>query len=137
MALNSIHPRLLVQDYQACLHFYRDIMGLEATWDDGDYAGFQDGEFRLAIFKRNMMAEAIGNTEKPADVVSQDKLALIFEVDDVDDYHAHLKEKGVRFLKDPQDFISWGIRAAYFRDPDGNLLEINSGIKPPEQQNGN
>jgi catechol 2,3-dioxygenase-like lactoylglutathione lyase family enzyme len=129
MALNSIHPRLLVKDYQACLHFYRDILGLEVIWEDGDYASFQDGGFRLAIFKREMMAEAIKNTNKPVDIIGQDGLALIFEVEDVDICHRNLKEKGVQFLEAPQDFMDWGIRAAYFRDPDGNLIEINSGIK--------
>ena len=104
-------------------------MGLEVIWDDGDYASFQDGEFRLAIFKREMMAEAIENTNKPVEIIGQDRLTLIFEVKDVDTYHSNLKKKGIHFLKDPQDFVGWGIRAAYFRDPDGNLIEINSGIK--------
>jgi lactoylglutathione lyase len=128
MAPHSLHTRLLIKDYQACLHFYRDIMGSEVTWDDGDYASFQDGDLRLAIFKRDMMTEAIENTDKPDDAVSQDKIALIFEVADVDEYHRHLHEKGVQFIKDPVDYPSWGIRAAYFRDPDGNLIEINSGL---------
>jgi catechol 2,3-dioxygenase-like lactoylglutathione lyase family enzyme len=79
-----------------------------------------------------MMAEAIGNTDKPLDADCQDKTALIFEVSDVDEYHHQLQEKGVQFVKDPLDYPSWGIRAAYFRDPDGNLIEINSGLAAPE-----
>ncbi len=132
MARHSVHVRLLVKDYQACLHFYRDMMGFEVTWDDGDYASFQEEQMRLAIFKREMMAAAIENTAKVLDAVSQDKTALIFEVSNVDEYHRQLQEKGVQFLKDPCDFPSWGIRAAYFRDPDGNLIEINSGFDASE-----
>lgn len=132
MTRHSVHARLLIKDYQACFHFYRDIMKFEVTWDDGDYAAFQDGVMRLAIFKRQMMAEAIGNNDKPTDADSQDKLALIFEVSDVDEYHHQLREKGVQFVKDPLDYPSWGIRAAYFRDPDGNLIEINSGLAASE-----
>ena len=128
MSNRSLHVRFMIQDYQACLHFYRDIMGFEVTWDDGDYAGFQDGDLRLGIFKREMMAEAIGTTAKPADADCQDKIALIFEVPDVDEYHRQLKAKGVQFVMKPQDFPSWGLRTAYFRDPDGNLIEINSGL---------
>jgi catechol 2,3-dioxygenase-like lactoylglutathione lyase family enzyme len=133
MTRNSVHARLLVKDYQACLHFYRDILEFEVNWDDGDYAGFQDGDMRLAIFKRDMQAEAIGNTDKPLDAECQDKLALIFEVQDVDAYHQHLKSKGVQFIKAPLDYPDWGIRAAYFRDPDGNLIEINCGLKATEE----
>jgi len=132
MTLNSIHPRLLIKDYQACLHFYRDILGFEVAWEDGDYASFQDGKMRLAIFKREMMAETIENTDKEFDAESQDKIALIFEVTNVDEYHHQLQENGVQFIMDPQDFPSWGIRAAYFRDPDGNLIEINSGLETSE-----
>jgi catechol 2,3-dioxygenase-like lactoylglutathione lyase family enzyme len=128
MTRNSVHARLLIQDYQACLQFYRDILGFTVTWDDGDYAGFQDGDMRLAIFKREMMSEAIGNTEKITNVIGQDKFVLIFEVSDVDDEYRQLTEKGIQFTKIPQDYPGWGIRAAYFRDPDGNLIKLNSGL---------
>ena len=93
MTRNSVHARLLVKDYEACLHFYRDILEFKITWDDGDYASFQNGDIRLAIFKREMQAEAIGNTDTLFDAECQDKLALIFEVEDVDAYHQHLKNK--------------------------------------------
>jgi catechol 2,3-dioxygenase-like lactoylglutathione lyase family enzyme len=118
----------LIKDYQACYLFYRDIMEFEVVWEDGNYAAFLDGDMRLAIFKRHMMAETIRNTGKPPDADCQDKIALIFEVADVDEYHRQLRGKGVQFVKAPQDYPSWGLRAAFFRDPDGNLIEINSGL---------
>ena len=104
MSRNSVHARLLVNDFQACLHFYRDILEFEVTWDDGDYASFEDGDMRFAIFRRNLMAEAIENTDKSFDAKSQDKLALIFEVADVDEYHQHLKRKGIQFIQEPLRF---------------------------------
>ena len=98
MTRHSVHVRLLIKDYPACFRFYRDILGFEVTWDDGNYASFQEGELRLAIFKRDMMAEAIENTDKVSDVESQDKFALIFEVTNVDEHHRQLQEKGVQFI---------------------------------------
>ena len=132
MTRRSVHARLLIKDYQACLSFYRDLMGFEVVWDDGDYASFQEGKMRLAIFKRDMMAAAIDNTDTASDAVCQDKIALIFEVANVDEYHHQLQTKGIQFIQEPRDFPSWGIRAAYFRDPDGNLIEINSGLGASE-----
>jgi len=61
MTLNAVNTRLLIKDFQACFHYYRDILGFSVTWDDGDYGSFQDGSIRLAIFKREMMAKAIHN----------------------------------------------------------------------------
>lgn len=128
MTRNSVHIRLLIQDYQACMQFYRDILGFDITWDDGDYASFQDGDMRLAIFKRELMSEAIGTADMISDAISQDKFGLIFEVSNVDDDYRQLIEKGVQFTRIPQDYPVWGIRAAHFRDPDGNLIEINSRL---------
>lgn len=126
---NTIHTRLLVLDFPACLHFYNEILGFKVTWDDGDYASFSDGELRLAIFKRQMMAEALDRSGKPLKADTQDTAVLVFEVGDVDSEYHELRDRGVVFEKAPQNFPGWGIRAAYFRDPDGNLIEINSGLK--------
>ena len=36
-----------------------------------------------------------------------------------------LKEAGVQFLSEPQLIEDWGMRCTYFRDPEGNLFELN------------
>ncbi|MBN1399234.1 MAG: VOC family protein [Anaerolineae bacterium] len=48
---------------------------------------------------------------------------LAFEVDDVDATYRELAAKGVEFFIEPRDAIS-DIRMAFFRDPDGNPLEL-------------
>jgi predicted enzyme related to lactoylglutathione lyase len=55
-------------------------------------------------------------------------MALIFAVDDLDTTVKRLKEKNVGFITEPQERPDWGIRVVYLRDPDGNLIEINSPI---------
>ncbi|GER89067.1 hypothetical protein KDW_32290 [Dictyobacter vulcani] len=49
-------------------------------------------------------------------------------VDDVDATYEQLKARGVTFLRPPTD-QSWGLRTAYFADPEGNVWEINQSIK--------
>jgi len=74
------------------------------------------------------MAAAVGIAAKPAQAECQDRVALIFHVDDVDEVHRWLRDKGVTFINAPTDRPDWGIRAAHFRDPDGNLLEIYTDL---------
>ena len=40
-----------------------------------------------------------------------------------------LRAQGVALVAEPQDRSDWMIRTAHFRDPDGNLIEINSSIQ--------
>jgi len=47
---------------------------------------------------------------------------LAFQVDDVDATWAELKAKGVSFFIEPRD--AGAMRIAFFRDPDGNPLEL-------------
>ena len=125
------HTRLLVVDFKACFRFYRDIMGFEVFWGDenGSYADFEAGETDLALFKREAMAQAVSADHLPLRHDSQDDVCLIFAVEDVDRAADDLKRKGVQFVTEPKDYEEWGCRAAHFRDPDGNLIEINGELR--------
>ena len=48
--------------------------------------------------------------------------------DDVDALHADLVERGIDFFQNPTD-QPWGVRTAYFKDPDGHLWEIAQPIQ--------
>jgi lactoylglutathione lyase len=133
--IQSTHARLLVSDFRACFLFYRDVLELPVTWgeENGDYASYRVGETELALLQRQLMADAVGTAAKPAQAESQDRVAMIFQVDDVDEVYQRLRDKGVVFINEPMDCPDWGIRAAHFRDPDGNLLEIYTDL-PPEPE---
>lgn len=124
------HARLLVTDYASCFYFYRDVLGFEVTWGDEDsnYADFDAGDATLALFDRTAMADAVGTTEKQTKADQQDDVAVIFRVDSVDDTYRELRDD-VEFDTEPHDRPDWGIRVAYFRDPDGTLLEINEPLQ--------
>ncbi|MGE5602763.1 MAG: VOC family protein [Nitrososphaerales archaeon] len=132
------HVRLLVNDFDACFRFYRDVMGFEVVWgaEGSSYADFKSrrGEAMVALFGRQAMADTFGMGELPPEppCPCQDRTMLVFEAADLDSTVAALRARGVDFVADLQDQPDWGIRTAHLRDPDGNLIELNSPL--PESQ---
>jgi catechol 2,3-dioxygenase-like lactoylglutathione lyase family enzyme len=124
------HTRLLVEDFAECFRFYRDVLGFEVGFGEETtgYADFNTGECTIALFDRKEMAAAVGYSHKPVSADSMDRVALIFGVESVDETVQMLKNKGVTLVTEPVDMTDWGIRVALFRDPDGNLLEINQPL---------
>jgi len=139
--MHLAHPRLLVANFAETFRFYRDVMGFKVTWGhEGDsYASFAHREGKattLALFHRQAMAEVVGYSGLPRDAVCQDRAMLIVTVEDVDATVERLQAQGVQFLADPQDFPDWGIRSAYLRDPDSNLIELYSDLPPARCSEG-
>jgi len=127
--------RLLVDqaDFHACFDFYKNVLGFKVTWGEGDdvYASFDTGVTNIAINAYWTVGDALG---LPPDPPKTDRSILIFEVDNVDTRYEELKTRGVTFTHPPQDRVDWGIRTAHFRDPAGNLIEINQYL-PQEAVN--
>ena len=119
--------RLLVNDFTACFRFYQRVLGLEPVWgdQDGPYADFRaGGDVMVALFKRDLMAEAVGTQGLPKSAPSQDKSLVALQVDNVDETYDRLSQAGVGFVNEPKDYPGWTIRAVHLRDPDGNLVEL-------------
>jgi lactoylglutathione lyase len=124
--------RLLVSRFDETFAFYRDVIGLTPSWGKPgeNYASFVfPGGGQVALFRRALMAEAVGTAAQPSTRREQDTAALVLAVDDVDAVYARLRARGVEFTGPPANQDAWGIRAAHFRDPDGNLLELFSPLK--------
>ena len=127
------HPRLLVLNFAECFRFYRDVMGFQVAWgnENDSYAAFtvrEEEQTALALFRRDGMAKVVGTSHLPTDVVCQDRVMLIVEAEDVDSSFERLCGGGAEFVAKPADYADWGIRAAYVRDPDGNLIELSGAL---------
>ena len=130
MHLTCTHCRLLVDDYRGCFVFYRDVLEFPVAWGDetSGYAEFETGGFRLAVFGRADMAQVLGTVNLPSDAACQDRAAVIFRADDLDGTCRKLVAKGVNPVTEPAERPDWGIRTVHFRDPAGNLIEINQRL---------
>lgn len=126
MKVRSSYTRLLVSDIEASFLFYRDVMEFNVIVEDlkEGYAEFAVADMKLALFRRQEMAEMIGNAHKPASVESQDKVVLTFIVVDLDEAYQQLRHKGIKFTTEPLSNPYYGIKTAYFRDPDGTLIGL-------------
>ena len=126
MKIRAAYTRILVSDLETCFNFYRDVMEFKVNMEalrDG-YAEFAAGDMRLALFRRQEMAEMIGNENKPTHAECQDKLVLVFTVADLEEECKQLKHKGVKFTKEPLSNPSYSLKTAYLRDPDENLIGL-------------
>jgi predicted enzyme related to lactoylglutathione lyase len=128
------HVRLLVNNFKECFYFYRDVMGFEyrAGEETGPYVEFFAGEnVMLGLFERGYMANVVRTTDKPAETAAQDTMTLCFEVTNVDETAAKIKQAGIALINEPMDIEQWVLRVAHFRDSAGNLIEINHNLPNP------
>ena len=122
--------RVLVRkNYGECFDFYTQKLGLHVVWGDrnGPYTSFaaeSQEEPCFAIFLGDAMTMFQGyvqpDTEKQPDTVT-----AVIPTDYLDQDYCRLQEAGVEFLGEPQYIEAWGMRCTYFRDPEGNLFELN------------
>jgi lactoylglutathione lyase len=126
------HVRLLVSDLDTCLRFYRDVLGFDLIMGgEGQvYSELKAGDgIILAFYQRQMMADVVGTSDLPASVAAQDRVVYTCVVEDVDAAYEQLRQRGIEFVAPPQDRPAWFLRTAHFRDPEGNLIEINGQMQ--------
>jgi len=123
------HLALKVRDLDAMKRFYVDLLGFSVDWEpDADNVYLTSGTDNLALH-RALPAQAPASTE--GFVSSLDHLGLVVAVaDDVDRWAAFLQDRGMTLDAAPRTHRD-GARSCYFRDPDGNLIQIiHLGQKP-------
>ena len=116
------HIRLLVDNYDKMYAFYEQTLGLTVSWGkpEGDYAEFETGEAKIAIYKKQLMPKIIQSK------LGKNNQAMVInlQVEDLQTAVKFLEEKKVKLLSPATKYPDAGIEALYFEDPEGNLLEI-------------
>jgi predicted enzyme related to lactoylglutathione lyase len=115
-----------VSDVEAAVGFYGDMLGLELKERRSDLPENREAEFEAA--DGTLLAyESVGAGQSRHTVAG-------FRVDDIDEAVATLRERGVVFeeynlpdLRTENGIATVGdVRAAWCRDPDGNILAFES-----------
>jgi predicted enzyme related to lactoylglutathione lyase len=107
---------LYVEDLEACVTFYQDVLGLPLRRKRADSAHFDAGN---GVLFELMSGGKASSTPKGTD---RQPFVLGLRVDDLESVMLELKDKGVSFTDDVGEYK--GTRWAQFLDPEGNRLEI-------------
>ena len=118
---------VFVKDMTKCKTFYRDTLGLQVTEHDPKHVAVQMDNVYFLLLEVGAAAHMISSQELELSIEGGPRGLLAASVEDVDAAYEVLKARGVTFLRPPTD-QPWGLRTAYFADPEGNLWEINQPI---------
>ena len=109
-----------VKDLGKSAKFYEETLGLNRVAAEGqEVVVYESGDTRLNVYR-----SSFAGTNKAT--------AVTWTVDDIDDVVRTLKSKGVTFehydmpnTKHEGDVhVSGGMKVAWFKDPDGNILSV-------------
>lgn len=117
---------LLCEDVAAMRCFYREVMAFSVYRDWGEWVEFRVGGSLLTLRPRGRPYD--GSASPQAAGV---QLAFRVAPDQVEPCYTELAAKGVEMLEAPQDRPS-GHRTIFFRDPEGNILEIYADLAAPD-----
>ncbi len=115
---------LFARDLPAMRRFYAEVMRFDVYHELADnWIEFRVGANILALAKPGMI---VPDLPPPAGAASV-QLAFRVRREEVDAIEAALRDEGVAIVSPATD-QHWGHRTMFFRDPDGNLLEIYADI---------
>jgi glyoxylase I family protein len=139
MILNTRHVGIVVQDMEKCLHFWKDVMGLEVAIDFWETGEFIDTVQHLSGVNLHMiklrapdgsMIELLKDEAHPTPPAERNQLCdrgirhIAFTVADVEAAWQRLRACGCELLSQPVTSPDGKARLFFSRDPEGNLLEI-------------
>jgi lactoylglutathione lyase len=115
---------LYVSDMDRSVRFYRDTLGLPIRFASPDWTEFATEGVTLALH-----SGGVERSGPPEDTPSAGTVRTGWNVADIDAVAASLKERGVRFVLEPQEREGEGIKLAIFLDPDGCPLSLSQYVR--------
>lgn len=118
---------LLCEDFERMRAFYRDMLGFPVYRDWPGWCELRVGSVLLTLRGRGRSYDG------PAPEGAGVQLAFRVAPNEVEPCSRQLVAAGVEILEPVEDKGDemYGHRTLFFRDPEGNVLEIYADIEPP------
>ena len=110
-------PGVFVTDIERSVAFYRDALGFEKEFENGDPVGFVILVKDAAELHLSLVPGHKASTTNVAHLMVDDAAAL----------YARLEQHGVRIIKAMRD-ADYGMRTFVFADPDGNRIDVGEDL---------
>jgi len=116
---------IVAKDWKLLKDFYVDKLGMQVVREvpEDGFVQMQVGNQSFAIYQRDRLSDVI-----PKDLLTDDfeKAKTIFSFNQseniYDDYES-MRREGIDFIQPPTK-QPWGQITAYFKDPEGNIWEL-------------
>ena len=118
---------LLCEDLASMKTFYHEVLGLPIERDWGNWIELRAGAVLVTLRPRGRPYDGPG-------IGGSAGVQLAFRVEpaDVESCFAELLQNEVEILEPPRDW-DYGHRTLFFKDPEGNILEIYAEIETPSK----
>jgi catechol 2,3-dioxygenase-like lactoylglutathione lyase family enzyme len=111
--------RIVTEDVTALASFYQRITGVKPVGNE-DFVDVRTAGAVLAICSRR----SVDQDNAGAAVAGANRSVILeFEVADVDAERERLRSEEIEWVLEPTT-QPWGNRSTFFRDPDGNLVNL-------------
>lgn len=112
------HVALYVKNFDACRHFYIDLLGMTIDWEpDANNLYLTSGNDNFALHRAP--ADFTPHKHQHLDHIG----FFLKERTDVDQWHQYLLAHNVLIKAAPKDHRD-GTRSFYCEDPDGNIVQL-------------
>ena len=117
---------LLCEEIESMRHFYHEVLGFPIYRDE---ATGRDRWIEMRVGAVLLTLRYRGRPYDGPDLPGSAKIQLAFRVtpSEVDTCYTELMSQGVEILEAPRR-QDWGHKTLFFKDPEGNILEIYADI---------
>ena len=125
MTARLTHACVITEDVPRLREFYVRLLNAPPSADRPEYVEFSTAAGALSMYRHGELERYAPGATTPG---SNRSVMIEFEVADVDAEFGRLRGAGIEWVMPPTT-QSWGNRATYLRDPDGNLVNMYTRVK--------